>query len=523
VKALLVTGKLAETLVNKYAQESSIESTVVALKVPVAALLTPKYIAQEIIKEGLRDFDMILVPGLIPGDVSLIEKATGIPVFKGPRYAADLPTVLNALGHVKLSKVVPACDLLDEDLQRKAQEELNAVERNRDKLLKKEGNLLIGDLAVGKDFPMRIMAEIVDAPLLSNEQIQEKARKYVKMGAEIIDVGMIAGESRPADAERAVKAVKSAVNVPVSIDTLDPKEARNAVHAGAQIILSIEASNMEETAKFASEVAVVVIPTDQSRGYFPKKADERVKKLEENVKRAFQCGFACVLGDLILDSVNVPGTVESLVAYHSFSMRNPHVPLLFGAGNVTELIDADSVGVNALLAGIASEIEASILLTTEQSRKTKGSIQELATASKMMWLAKKRSSVPKDLGLDLLRLKDKRIREEPYNHEVENKTQVTITDKGKATKFDPKGFFKIMIDREQEVIVVLHFSTATQQVPGLIVKGRVATQLCSKIVEMGLVTRLDHAAYLGSELAKAEIALKTGKEYIQDSPLLNFP
>jgi dihydropteroate synthase len=36
---------------------------------------------------------------------------------------------------------------------------------------------------------------------------------------------------------------------------------------------------------------------------------------------------------------------------------------------------------------------------------------------------------------------------------------------------------------------------------------------------MGLVSRLDHAAYLGSELAKAEIALKTGKEYIQDRGL----
>ena len=519
MKALLVTGKLAETMVNRYAQESSIETTVLALKVPVAALLTPKYIAQEIIEEDLRNFDMILVPGLIPGDVSLIEKAVGIPVFKGPRYAADLPTVLNALGHVDLSKVVPACDLLKEDLQRKAEEELNAVERNRDKLLKKEGNLLIGDLAVGKDFPMRIMAEIIDAPFLSDEQIREKAGKYVKLGAEIIDVGMVAGESRPADAERAVKAVKSAVNVPVSIDTLDPKEARNAVHSGAQIILSVEASNMEEMAKFASEVAVVVIPIDQSRGHFPKKAEERVKKLEENIKRASQCGFARVLGDLILDSVNVTGIVESLVAYHSFAARNPHVPLLFGAGNVTELIDADSVGVNALLAGIASEIGASILLTTEQSHKMRGSIKELATASEMMWLAKKRSSVPKDLGLDLLRLKDKRIREEPYNHVMENKTQTIIAEKSKRVKFDPKGFFKIMIDRERESIVALHFSTATQKIPDLIVKGKEAVELCGKIMEMGLVTTLEHAAYLGTELGKAEVALRSVKEYIQGDPL----
>jgi dihydropteroate synthase len=52
-----------------------------------------------------------------------------------------------------------------------------------------------------------------------------------------------------------------------------------------------------------------------------------------------------------------------------------------------------------------------------------------------------------------------------------------------------------------------------------IIKGKTAESVYSKIVELGLVTQLDHAAYLGSELAKAEIALRSGKEYIQDSPL----
>lgn len=519
VKMLLVTGQLAKDLVKKYAQESNIETKVLALKVSVAAFLTPKYIAQEIVKEDLRGFDMILVPGLISGDVTLIEKAVGIPAFKGSRYAADLPTVLSALGQVELSKVIPACDLLREDLQRRAREELVAVERNRVELLKKEGNILVGDLALGKDFPMRVMTEIIDAPLLSNEQIRQKARRYVKFGADIIDVGMMAEESRPAEAERAVKAVKSAVNVPVSIDTLDPREAKGAVDAGAQMILSVDAGNLEEMATFASEVAVVIIPTNHNSGYFPKRAEERVMALEENVKRAAKCGFVRVLGDLVLDSVNVPGIVESLVAYHGFAARNPCVPLLFGAGNVTELMDADSVGVNALLVGIASEIGVSILLTTEQSHKTRGCIEELATASKMMWLAKRRGSVPKDLALDLLMLKDKRTREEPYNHEVENKTKTIIAEKSKATKLDPKGFFKIMIDRESEAIAALHFSTATQEIPNVLVKGKGAAELCSKIVEMGLVTTLEHAAYFGTELGKAEVALRSGKEYIQGNPV----
>jgi dihydropteroate synthase-like protein len=523
VKVLLITGLLAKDMVTYYAKKSGVKTKTHALKVPVAALLTPKYIAKEIKKLELHGFDMILVPGLIRGDTSIIEDTTKIPTFKGPKYAADLPTVLGILGQVKLSKITPACDLLKDELERKALQEIHLAEKNRDVLLKNPGNMLIGELAIGRDFPMRIMAEIIDAPLLTDDEIQAMARRYVKLGAEIIDVGMVAGESRPSDARRAVKAVRSVVNVPVSIDTLDPDEAREAVSAGADLVLSVDAGNVEDIAAFASKVAVLVIPTNHRKGYFPKEVIKRVIFLEENIKKAQKLGMTRIIGDLILDPVNMPGIMDSLVAFHKFAKRQTDVPLLLGVGNVTELMDADSVGINALLAGIASEIGASILLTAEKSDKAKGSIKELAVASKMMFLAKKRSSVPKDLGLDLLILKDKRIREEPYNREIEAETQITMAaEKRKPPLFDPKGCFKIMIDRANDVIAALHFSTSKRDKPTVIIKGKTAEEICAKIVEMGLVARLDHAAYLGSELAKAEIALKTGKEYIQDSPFFKF-
>ncbi|GAH22772.1 unnamed protein product, partial [marine sediment metagenome] len=112
----------------------------------------------------------------------------------------------------KLSTVTPACDLLREELQRKALQELELVEKNWESLLKNPGNMMIKDLVFGKDFPMRVMAEIVDAPLMSSDEIQRLVKHYVQLGAAIIDVGMIAGESRPLDARRAVEAVKSIVN-----------------------------------------------------------------------------------------------------------------------------------------------------------------------------------------------------------------------------------------------------------------------------------------------------------------------
>jgi dihydropteroate synthase-like protein len=394
---------------------------------------------------------------------------------------------------------------------------LAVVEKNRDTLLKNPCNMLISKLALGKDFPMRVMAEIVDAPLLPTTEIQRLAKRYVRAGADIIDVGMVAGESNPLDARRAVEAVKCVVNVPVSIDTFAPDEIEEAVSAGADLILSVDAGNVEEVAPFASEVVVVVVPTNQHKGYFPKKIEERTRFLEENIRKATELGITKVIGDLVLEPTAV---LESLIAFREFANRNADVPLLLGVGNVTELMDADSVGVNALLARLSSEVGASILLTTEKSDKTQGSIREVVTAAKMIFLAKKRDSVPQDLYIDLLLLKDKRIREEPYSKAVESEAQTVAADEEpKSILFDAKGLFKIAVDRVNETIVAMHFSALQAEKPNVIVKGKTAESIYAKIVEMGLITRLEHAAYLGSELAKAEVALRTGKEYIQDSQL----
>jgi dihydropteroate synthase-like protein len=516
LKVLLATGLLAEKTVKRYAEESSVETCVFALKVPVAALLSSEQIAKALKNTGVRDFDVILVPGLVRGDASVIADSVGKPTFKGPRYAADLPTVLDALDRVKLSTVTPACDLLREELRQKALRELDAVEDDRDVLLKKPGNMLIGELAVGKDFPMRVLAEIVDAALMPDAEIQKLARHFVEAGADLVDVGMVAGESRPRDAKRCVEAVKKVVNVPVSVDTLNPEEIREAVAAGADLILSVDAGNVEQVASFASEVAAVVIPTNQREGYFPASAGDRVRFLEEIMEKARALGLKRLMADLILEPSNV---LDSMVAFRDFAVRNPEVPLFVGVSNVTELFDADSVGVNALLARLSSEVNASMLLATEKSSKAKGTVREEAIASKMMFLAKKRGSVPKDLGIDLLVLKDKRKHEEAYDAKLEADAQVTMAEEAAPSILDPQGVFRITVDRDANVIVALHFATSEADKPTKIVKGETAEAVYVKLVEMGLVTRLDHAAYLGSELAKAEIALRSGKEYIQDIPL----
>ncbi|MBR9701004.1 DUF4346 domain-containing protein [Candidatus Woesearchaeota archaeon] len=49
--------------------------------------------------------------------------------------------------------------------------------------------------------------------------------------------------------------------------------------------------------------------------------------------------------------------------------------------------------------------------------------------------------------------------------------------------------------------------------------GKDAESIVQTLVRMKLIGNLQHSAYLGHELHKAEVALKLGKNFIQDSPL----
>ena len=213
--------------------------------------------------------------------------------------------------------------------------------------------------------------------------------------------------------------------------------------------------------------------------------------------------------------------LDSYVAYRDFAHRNPDVPLMVGIANVVELFDADSVGLNALLARLSSEVTASILLVTEKSPKAKGSVKEAAVAAKMMYLAKKRNSVPQDLGLDLLILKQKNNCEE-FNVDLYEDCEV-VTANAALEQFvaDPCGVFHVVVDHQSGVLVVLHYASVDGGKPLHVLRGRCADAVLGEVLRLGLVSQLEHSAYLGRELAKAEVALRLGRSYVQDAEL--FP
>ena len=278
-----------------------------------------------------------------------------------------------------------------------------------------------------------------------------------------------------------------------------PATGKKALEIGVDIVLSLNSSNIgtigTDVAK--SGAAAVVIPDTK----------EGVDSLIRNIKAAKDAGITRIIADPVLDPIG-HGIAKSIVRYQEFHEEFPRIPIFFGVGNVTELIDADSIGVNAALCGIGTDVCASILFTPEFSYKTQGSINELKTASEMMVLSKERDSSPKDLGIDLLVLKEKRRRLDTIVPE-----NAVTAKKADMWRIDPAGCIRIGIVPDINsgtggVIVADHKKAS--------IVGETANSILDTLIEMGLVSTVGHAGYLGRELKKAELALKYNRSYAQD-------
>ena len=79
---------------------------------------------------------------------------------------------------------------------------------------------------------------------------------------------------------------------------------------------------------------------------------------------------------------------------------------------------------------------------------------------------------------------------------------------------DPAGYVVIYPDRRRHLLVLEHY--ANNGVLTRVIEGATPTALYGTVISEGLISRLDHAAYLGRELAQAQHALTSGEDYEQD-------
>lgn len=477
MRVLAVTGRLAEGLVRASVRGAD----VLVLDTDIAAFITPGMLT----RASPQGYDLILLPGAITADFSEAERELGAKIRLGPKHASDLGFVLRHLEEVELSRTTPACVLLEDRMREGALALADRLEAAA------SGAMQIKGVKIGGISRMKVLAEVAGATRLEPIGLVERIRYYEEQGADMIDLGL-PPDALIEEALEAVRIAKRATKLPVSVDTVRSDLILAGLEGGADMILSLNEQNLAQAgeAVAAAGIPAVVIPGPGEIS------------LEENLRSAKALGIQAI-ADPVLDPP-MQGLAESLHRYVLFRRANPHIPLFFGAGNVTELMDADAIGVNALLAALAAEVGAAILFTPEYSAKARGSVRELAVASEMMQLAAARSSPPKDLGLDLLILKEKRPRPTEAlpgkfvpaarNHEYVS---------------DPAGSFRIFLAGGR---IVVKNRRAT-------VAGDSAKDILNTLVDQGYVSRLDHAGYLGRELEKAENALILGRSYCQDEPL----
>ncbi len=468
MRILLPTGAATIEAVKKAA--AGIDASVVVTG-EIASFLTPE-ILRELVQKG--DYDMVIVSGMVTASFREVEEETGIPVFLGPLHAADLGTVISSLDTIPLSRTVPADEFISAMRREDACLKLVGLERSA------IVDYVIRGTGIGGTSRTKVLAEIMDAH--KREDLEDAVSQLFWSGADIVDLGF-GFDATENDVTRCFSLLED-VPGPLAVDTQDPA----LIAAGlfrADMILSLHEDNIPVIGKAVADagVAAVVVPHQRT--------------LAENIRLAEEAGISCIIADPLLQPVGL-GLVRSLAAFP----EHCRYPLFFGAGNVVELLDADSPGINALLAGMAKEIGASVIFTSEHSDKTQGSVREMRTATEMMALADDRP-YPKDLGIDLLILKEKRRRREPplsYTSLAD-----TSPPEGEL-RYDPRGNFRIGVEDNQIVAVI----------NGRAVRGHSWTDVFGTIVKNNDVSLLDHAAYLGKELYKAELAIRFGRSFEQD-------
>lgn len=432
-----VTGKLAEPalqqVVGELAARMGFQPHVIVTKISVAALLTVDWLIGKI--QIPPEVQLVVLPGWCRGDTAkLSDSLGGVAVERGPKDLRDLPRYF---------------------------------EQEPD------------DRPYGS-YDIEILAEINHANRLSLEALVEEAIRLRQDGADIIDLGGTPGEDWP-DLRQAVEEL-TRQQFRVSIDSFDPREVEQAVAGGAELVLSVNETNRDLARHWG--VDVVALP-DRWRDEGWLQSLEKTVEVLESQNVPFRL-------DPILEPIGF-GFAASLHRYFLTRQHFPQAKMLMGIGNLTELTEVDSAGVNALLIGFCQELGIQSVLTTQVINWARTSVREINVARQLMKYAVAEHSLPKHRDPRLVMLRDEKLNE--YSSEELKQLQSNIRDRS----------FRLFASEGK--LTALNGEVFVQK-----------TDPFELFVELG-VRDPSHAFYLGWELMKATLALQLGKQYVQDEPL----
>lgn len=379
--------------------------------------------------------DRVLLPGWCGGDLDVLTQRFGSRFERGPKDMFDLPEYFGGR-----AKSPP--DLSQYDIE--------------------------------------ILAEINHAPRLSGQELLAKAEKYRRDGADIIDLGGIPDEpwQRIGEATRLLRSE----GFRVSIDSFDRNEVESAVEAGAELVLSCNSSNASWLS--AMDAELVVIP-DQPQD---------LASLQRTIQEVTADGRAFRV-DPILEPIGF-GFAASLARFFEARRRWPDVAMMMGIGNLTELSEVDSAGLNFLFAAICQELGIRSVLTTEVVQWCRSAVKEFDLARRVMRHAVANRVLPKHVNSQLVMLRDVKV------HELGESGLCRLAGQIRDANF------RIFVERGE-----LHLLNRDGHW-----HGADPFELFDEITRTMPIDSA-HSFYLGYELAKATTALTLGKQYRQDEAL----
>jgi dihydropteroate synthase-like protein len=429
---LFVTGKLAAPALRETLRRAQLPFgyDVAVMRITVAALMTPAWIASRLdVPPGVT---RIMIPGLCEGDPDVLTERFGIPAEKGPSDLKRLPAFF---GQADARSRYGARDI-------------------------------------------RVFAEINNIPRLDRDRILELATYYRDAGADVIDLGLSLDRNWLDEGPEVIAELKGR-GFTLSIDTLDPDEILMADAAGIDYVLSLTGHNRHVAKELrATPVLIPDTPDD-------------LDSLDATIAHLQALGKPYLV-DPIIEPIG-SGFAASLGRYLEVRRRHPDAEMLMGIGNLTELTEADTTGVTAMLLGFCQELGIRNVLTTEVIDWARGAVREAVLAAQLMHFAQQEGTPPKHVDGRLLTIKDEEFR--PYSEAELRDLQASITDPNIRIFTDEAWIYAFNAER--------------------FVKGTDINQIFD---ELG-VAEHTHAFYLGKELMKAAIARGLRKNYRQESPL----
>jgi dihydropteroate synthase-like protein len=430
---LFLTGHLAKPRLEAVLQgmnNAGFDWKVLDIGVKVAALMTEDIILRRLPKPV--EADKIMLPGRCRADIERLSGNFGVPFLRGPDELKDIP--------IYFGRARKASDMTKYDIN--------------------------------------IFAEIVDASALSVETIVARAQDYCQKGADVIDLGCLPDTPFP-HLEQAIHALKEK-GYKTSVDSANVDELKRGGKAGADYLLSLN----EDTLHIADEVASIPVLIPKDHGDMA--SLYRAMDVLDAKGKPY-------LVDPVLDPINF-GFMRSLERYAELPRRRPGAEMLMGTGNLTELTDADTTGITAVLLGIASELHIRNVLVVQVSPHTRRTVEEHDLARRMMYASRADHDLPKDYADGLLALHARKPF--PLSPEEISENAAAVRDRN----------FRIEIAED-----------------GIHVYNRDGHHLAQSAMDLfpklGVEADAPHAFYLGTELARAEIAWRLGKRYAQDEPL----